>query len=292
MIFYLQKNILMKYNLSIIIAHYFSQQSGMLNPLQKTLTTIQDQVDDFNVEIIIADDGSSYSESIVENYSEKIRIKSDSRDVFYITDEKLSNFTYNNNLNNSLIKKWVYLPKLKKCMSKARVTNYAVNLSESENLLFLDDDNYFISSDSIKNIIELFKKYNFVVGQIKDNNNRLRKYGSYRVQGTTIGMNKKIFLDIGGLGEWTEEFSCGIDSDLWIKIYEYFQLNKNLKACYTNKLSTYDSYSKRWKKYTKFLQDFKLKRKFNTKYRCKNYKNFKLNPSRNKKLWIENKTHE
>jgi hypothetical protein len=71
MIFYLQKNILMKYNLSIIIAHYFSHQSGMLNPLQKTLTTIQDQVDDFNVEIIIEDDGSSYSESIVENYSKR-----------------------------------------------------------------------------------------------------------------------------------------------------------------------------------------------------------------------------
>ena len=282
----------MKYDISIIISHYISSDSKLKNPLKKTLQTINDQIKNFNVEIIIADDGSDYSNCIVENHSEKINIQSDDRDIYFLKDKELINFLFENNLNFSAIKKWVYLPKLKQCMSKARVMNYATKLSKANNILFLDDDNYLISKNSIKNTIELFKKYNFIIGQIKDNNNRLRKYNSYRVQGTTICLNKKILTDINGLGEWTEEFSCGIDSDLWIKLYNYFQKNQNLKACFTDKLSTFDSYSKRWKKFTKFLQDFKLKRKFNTLYKCKNYKSFKLNPSRNKKLWIENLINE
>ena len=71
-------------------------------------------------------------------------------------------------------------------MSKARVLNYAYKISQNENLLFLDDDNYFISQNSVQNILYLFNKYSFIVGQIKDNNERLRLFKSNRVQGTTI----------------------------------------------------------------------------------------------------------
>ena len=70
------------------------------------------------------------------------------------------------------INKWVYIPKTKNCMSKARVTNYAVNLCNSDNLLLLDDDNYLTSNHSIVNIINLFKDFHFIVGQIKDNNQK------------------------------------------------------------------------------------------------------------------------
>ena len=171
-------------------------------------------------------------------------------------------------------------------MSKSRVLNYAVKKSSFENLLFLDDDNYFISDNSIEDTMKLFNDYNFIVGQIKDNNGRLRKFTSNRVQGTTIAINKKILLDVGGFGEWTEEFSCGIDSDLWIKLFNYYKQNQ-LNACYTNKLSTYDSHSKRWGKYTSFFKDFRLKKKFYEMYNCKNYKNKKYNNSRNKELWIK-----
>ena len=61
-------------------------------------------------------------------------------------------------------------------MNKAFVTNCAVSISQSENLLFLDDDNYFISNNSIDSLINLFKDYDLVFGQIKDNNNRYRAY--------------------------------------------------------------------------------------------------------------------
>ena len=101
-------------------------------------------------------------------------------------------------------------------------------------------------------------------------------------------MNKDIFLQINGFGEWTEKHSCGVDSDFWIKLYNLFQINNNLKACYSNKISTYDSFSKRWKKYTKIFKEIKLKKDFFELYGCKNYKNAKYNLSRNKTLWMDN----
>ena len=259
-----------------------------LNPLIKTLESINSQKNNYNIEIIIADDGSDYTNDIINNFSKKKSIKDDKRDIYISNNNKLSLWLKNKNINPDLISNWVYIPKYINCMSKARVVNQAVELSSSDYLCFLDDDNYLISNNSIENIINLFKNYNLIIGQIKDNNGKYRKYSSYRVQGTTIAVKKDIIESINGFGEWTEEFSCGVDSDLWIKLFKYFNKDKNLKACYTNQFSTYDSYSKRWKKYTKFFKEIKLRNFFYEKYNCKSYKNYKYNLSRQKKLWIKN----
>tara|TARA_B100000401_G_C52715388_1_gene675953 strand:+ start:251 stop:1102 length:852 start_codon:yes stop_codon:yes gene_type:complete len=279
----------MKNNLSIIIAHYYPNSSDYKNPLIKTLETINNEYQlNENLEVIIADDGSSYSNSIVNDYSKKINIENDNRDIYILENEKLKNFLNKTSIRYPFIKSWVYLPKLVKCMSKARVLNYAYKISQNENLLFLDDDNYFISQNSVQNILYLFNKYSFIVGQIKDNNERLRLFKSNRVQGTTIGIKKNILDDIKGFSDWTEEFSCGIDSDLWIRIYNHFIINTNLRACYTNKISTFDSHSKRWGKFTKFFKDWYIRKKFRELYQIKNYKRGCYNPSRKKEIWIEN----
>ena len=278
----------MKNKISIIVSHYYPDTKDFKNPLLETLKSIdKENLDPKNFEVIIADDGSHYSKSIIDNHSKKIKIKNDTRSVYLAENESLNHFFKKNFIQYDFIKKWVYLPKLKSCMSKSRVLNYAVKKSSFENLLFLDDDNYFISDSSIENTMKLFNDYNFIVGQIKDNNGRLRKFTSNRVQGTTIAINKKILLEIGGFGEWTEEFSCGIDSDLWIRLFDYYKQNQ-FNACYTNKISTYDSHSKRWGKYTSLFKDFRLKKKFYEMYNCKNYKSSKHNESRNKILWIKN----
>lgn len=275
------------YDLSIIIAHYLPAKLKHSNPLVKTLNLIDQQKENFNIEVIIADDGSSYTKHIQSKYDEIIQNNKTDRKIYYIESNKINDLITTLKLNTNIINKWVYLPKNKQCMSKARVINASVKLSSSNNLLFLDDDNYFISDNSILNLLNLFKQYDFIVGQIKDNNNKKRSYNSKRVQGTTIALKKNIFYNIKGLGEWTEKYSCGIDSDLWIKLYQYYCNNK-FKSCYTNQISTFDSFSKRWGKYTKFLGDFKLKKEFNNLYGCKNYRNIRHNLSRNKKLWIKN----
>ena len=279
----------MKDKLTIIIAHYLPKNVDYVNPLLKTLNSIESQLASIvDLEIIIADDGSNYSKSIIENYSVKEEIKNDSRDFYILKNEKLNDFLEKNCIKSNCVNKWIYLPKLLKCMSKSRVLNQAIKISNSDNLLFLDDDNYFISLNTIDNLSILFKQYDFIVGQIKDNNGRFRAYSSKRVQGTTFAIKKKILTAVNGFGEWTEDFSCGVDSDIWIKIYDYFNKNKQLKACYTNQISTYDSHSKRWGKFTNFFKEWYLRKKFQSLYNCKNYKSARYNKSRNKSLWIKN----
>jgi len=274
----------MTYDLSIIVAH-FKPENLLDNPLLKTINEINHQKKEYKVEVTISDDGSFYNYSFLDNYS---RIKKiDNKNIYILENKELKDFLIKEDLKVDGITKWIHFPKINNSMNKAFVTNCGVSLSQSDKLLFLDDDNYFISNNSIENLINLFNNYDLVFGQIKDNNNRFRSYESYRVQGTTIGIKKEIFNKIGGLGEWTSEFSCAVDSDFWIKLYNYY-ISSNLKGCYTNQISTYDSFSKRWKKYTKFFKEIKLRKKFNKLYNCKNYKNYRSNLSRQKKLWLDN----
>ena len=274
----------MQYDLSIIIAH-FKPRDLTGNPLIKTITEINNQKDQYKIEIIIADDGSLYDYPFEENYSSIGSFKE--KDVYILDDKILKEFLLGQDLDIKGISKWAHYPKINNSMNKAFITNCAVNISKSKNLLLLDDDNYFISKKSIESLVKLFENYDLVFGQIKDNNNRYRSYESYRVQGTTIGIKKNIFNEIGGLGEWTSEFSCAVDSDFWIKLYNYYNQYK-ISGCYTNQISTYDSFSKRWKKYTKFFKEIRLKKKFNKLYSCKNYKSYRSNYSRQKKLWLDN----
>ena len=274
----------MTYDLSIIVAH-FKPENLLDNPLLKTIYKINQQKKEYKVEVTISDDGSFYNHSFLDNYSRIEKI--DNKNIYILENKELKDFLIKQNLKVDGITKWIHFPKINNSMNKAFVTNCGVSLSQSDKLLFLDDDNYFISNNSIENLINLFNNYDLVFGQIKDNNSRFRSYESYRVQGTTIGIKKEIFNKIGGLGEWTSEFSCAVDSDFWIKLYNYY-INSNLKGCYTNQISTYDSFSKRWKKYTKFFKEIKLRKKFNKLYNCKNYKNYRSNLSRQKKLWLDN----
>ena len=279
-----------KKDLSIIIAHYIPNEKKE-NPLCKIISVIEEQ-NYKDIEIIISDDGSDYTKKYVSDTCKKEAIKNDSRQIYFFEGEYLQKILKENNIKSDKIKKWIYLPKKIKCMSKARVANFSAKHASSNNLLFLDDDNYFIYNNSIKNLLKLFKTYDFIVGQIKDKNGTLRSYDSNRVQGTTIAINKDIFFKIGGFGEWTEKFSCGVDSDFWIKVFSYFNKNNNLKACFTNKISTFDSYSKRWKKYTKIFKELFIRMEFYHRYKCINYKSSIFNLSRNKKLWMENLINE
>tara|TARA_A100001011_G_scaffold400672_1_gene517449 strand:+ start:4052 stop:4906 length:855 start_codon:yes stop_codon:yes gene_type:complete len=278
-----------KPSLSIIIAHYcISQSSDHYNSFLKNLEIIKSQSKNYDIEIIICDDGSEYSKEIMGKNSESIKISNDPRKIFILKKTRLESWLNKIRIENYLIKKWIYMPKTKLCMSKARLWNYSTKISGSDYLLFLDDDNYFVSKNTIRNTIELFNSYDIIFGQIKDNNNKLRSYNSNRVQGTTIGIKKFIINDINGFGEWTEKTSCGIDSDLWIKLFNYYNKNKETNICYTNLISTYDSCSKRWRRYTKIFKELQLRREFSNRHGISFYKNPKYNKSRQKKLWITN----
>ena len=56
--------LLMKTDLSIIISHYAPDLTKFQNPLLKTIEEIENQKFNCNIEVIIADDGSQYSNKI------------------------------------------------------------------------------------------------------------------------------------------------------------------------------------------------------------------------------------
>ena len=72
----------MNYKLSIIIAHYLPNALGSQNPLIKTLNIINQQKENFNIEVIVADDGSKYSKQIITNHSRLIEINNSHRKLY------------------------------------------------------------------------------------------------------------------------------------------------------------------------------------------------------------------
>ena len=105
--------------------------------------------------------------------------------------------------------------------------------------------------------------------------------------GNPFGIIKHHIVEAGLFGVWTEKVSCGIDSDLWWKLYQYFQEYPLLQACYTSDIQTFDSCNKRWKTHINtFFRNYALKKLFNEIHGCKNYKSVNHNPSRNKSNWI------
>ena len=273
-------------DLSIIIAHYDpGSHPGCLNSFQKTLTEISAQKAGYKIEIIIADDGSASNENVIQNSTSQLN--ESGKIIYNLTGEKLEQWKAEKGYNYTEIRHWLYLPKTEQVMSKARIGNAATSLASSDNLLFLDDDNYFTTENSIDVIMNLLEDYQLVFGQVQDSNGRYRSYTSKRVQGTTIAVKKEVIKNAGGFGDWTEAVSSAVDSDIWWKLYQYFQKNPDLKACYTSQFQTVDSCSKRWKPHIKqFFRHRAVKKEFNKIHLCPNYRNPNDNPSRIKSNWM------
>ncbi|RMZ49881.1 glycosyltransferase family 2 protein [Candidatus Marinimicrobia bacterium PRS2] len=273
-------------DLSIIIAHYDpGSHPNCLDSFHKTLTNIEAQKGNHSIEIIIADDGSASNEDVIQISTRQIN--ESGKIIYNLTGEKLEQWKVEKGYNYTEIRHWLYLPKTEQVMSKARIGNAATSLASSDNLLFLDDDNYFISENSIEAILNLLKDYWLAFGQVQDSNGRYRPYTSNRVQGTTIAVKKEVIKNAGGFGDWTEVISSAVDSDIWWKLYWYFQKNPELKACYTSQFQTVDSCSKRWKPHIKqFFRHRSVKKEFNKIHGCPNYRNPSDNPSRIKSNWM------
>ncbi len=273
--------------LSIIIAHFDpGNHPHCFDSFCRTLEEINKQKSKHSIEIIIADDGSPMNSNI--SSMDVNSINWNDRIIFDMVNHKLLHFLNRKKLPGiEDISHWLYLPKNPICMSKARLWNAAASISKSEYLLFLDDDNYFISENSIQNVIKLLQNYSVVFGQIKDSNGRFRKYSSNRVQGTTFAIKKDVLKNIGGFGEWTEKTSCGIDSDFWFKLHKYFSDQKEIQVCYTDTIQSIDSCSKRWRPQIKHIfRNRKIKNQFFEIHGCIDYKSTVHNPSRVKSNWI------
>jgi len=274
-------------DVSIIIAHYDpGNNAECREAFQETLRRIQRQTDSLSAEVIVADDGSPENGHIHSLTREKIY--SDDRQEALLRGKELADWIGDKDPVLQVVTHWLYLPKKELCLAKARLWNLATHLADSPLLVFFDDDNYMLQDSALKHCLSLLKTYELVFGQIQDNSGRFRPYSSHRVQGTTFGVHRQILEAIGGFGEWTETVSSGIDSDLWWKLFQHFQRNPELRACYTTEFQTRDSCSKRWKPFIRqFFRHRAVARQFQLQHGCKNYRSVQHNPSRNKANWIQ-----
>ena len=130
----------MKKNLSIIIAHYNPNKDDFINPIFETLDIIENQLEGFNIEVIIADDGSYYSQDIINNYSKKESISDDDR-YFYTYSFKITDHYLH-----------VHFPQFI-MNSKPTFEELKEYINTPIHWLFYSYPNYILSSDRIFNKI-------------------------------------------------------------------------------------------------------------------------------------------
>ena len=125
-------------DLSIIIPHYHpGNHPSSIESFHNTLKQIESQKGDYEIEVIIADDGSVTHQDIQSLGSPLT--DSDEQIIYQLKGNTLSNWKHENNFNYSSISHWLYLPKIKPMMSKARIGNAAVTMVSYENLFLAGD---------------------------------------------------------------------------------------------------------------------------------------------------------
>jgi len=278
----------LKVDLSIILAHYLPEPSHpCLEAVKRTLETLESQVSNLEIEIIVCDDGSLPPEKTI-NFQSEIPL-ADGRICQDYQHDAAQAIAHNRlEVTSQHLSHWLYLPRTKNVSSKARLWNLAASIAKSDKLIYFDDDNYFLTPDSLTRFHSLLNEYKLVFGQIVDSNGRARPYSSHRVQGSTFGLHKELLDSSGGFGEWTEIVSSGIDSDLWFKLYNELKNDDPHSAAFTSDIQTFDSCSKRWKPFVgSFFRHRAVRKEFYKQNQCKDYRSVKQNPSRDKTLWIK-----
>jgi len=254
---------------SIIIAHYAPDETYR-KILKETIKSIRNQVFDGKVEIIVTDDGSDWARDLI-NADQEITFysKNDIQNCSKLQDLAIDLFIAKRRDNT---------------YCKAKLWNLATSCSKYSHLIFLDDDHYLKNIKSLRIYSSLFGKYRFIIGRIQESSGLYRLYSHFTVQGTNIGIEKKLLAEVGGFGEYTSQWGRGEDSDIFLKIYQYAQQKSQLPiAGYAGNIITRDMASGRWKKCKGseeiFIQGFQ------TLYGTPPH-DVSLNKSRDKKLWV------
>ncbi len=255
--------------ISLIICHY-APEIKYRDILIDTLKSIHSQKFDDEIETIIVDDGSIWSEKILNPGEDLIILNK-----LQIKEQPL--------LNDMNIDYYI-LKRRNNYFNKPLLCNKALEIVKNEYIIFLDDDHSFASINALTLYREYFKKYDFVIGRIKRWDGIYHLYPDRRVQGTNFGIKKQLIQKIGAFEPKSSHWGLGEDSDLFYKIFK--ELTKDSadkkKACYAYDIMTIDNCSGRWYKCIGGVDEF--------------FKGFQeihgvhpkiSNPYRQKSLWVE-----
>ncbi len=254
-------------DIDIFITHFDPDKTTLRyrKILKQSIKSIRKQKFAGKINIIIADDGSQWSEELAPSKGYKIYSK-----------EEISK---NKNLKDLDIDLYI-VKKREESFGKAPLLNFAVKQTTSNNLIFLDDDHPFLTKKSVSKYFSHLSNYDFVLGSLINQNWRVRRFHYSLVQGTNFGLSRSLFNRIGGFGEHTSQWGCGVDPDLFWRVYKDLSQSSIKKAIFDPFIITRDIAKGRW--HFKSDREF-AKIDFKKKYGTDMHKN----DSRNKNLWMD-----
>ncbi len=273
--------------ISVVITHYAPPTNSeyFQKVLVKTIESVRSQNINFEVEIIICDDGSPRLSFLGSNENE-------------IIDLSKLKIKQHEALKGLEVDRYLYINSGNKYY-RSRLMHRAYSTTQYKKIVALDDDNPFILKDSLARYDKYLTKYEFVRGRIISANGIPQLYSTTAVQGTNLGFKKDVYKQIGGLGNYLFEGLSGADDDLTWQIYNYLKTtfpNKK-KACYAGDIMTRDLLNGRWvnNSYSTSINAIEnhvqrkdeINRLFNLNFIKEYGINPINNPSRDKKLWME-----
>lgn len=273
----------LKKKATVFIQHYApeSQRDLYRNALKRCIKSIRDQSDSDKVNIVITDDGSEWSKGLLpENAGYEI----------HAYDKKsLDQFNIFNDID---VDAYLY-KKRTGYFSKGIMWNGALSLTQSENLIFMDDDHYFEHQDCLTLYFQYLNTYSLVIGntrtyKFRDNdgiNHMINLgYDSPVVQGSNFGIHRTLMEKVGGFDSSTFLWGTGDDPALFWKLYLSLRptdKDRIMKACYVDDILTHNPYSGRWREDCRLSLELFI-RDFMRLYGV----HPNSNPSRNRKTWV------
>jgi hypothetical protein len=272
--------------ISVIIAHYAPpiNTNYYRNILKKTIQSIRSQKVDFDVEIIVCDDGSAWSGSLATNKG--------------ITELDESQIKSSYPLNDLDVNRYLLLPDSGKYLGIV-LKHRAFEIANYNKIVVLDDDHPFIKNDSLSRYDNYLEKYEFVRGRLIGPTGIPKLFSSKNVQGSNYGLKRELYFSFGGYADFLFVNANNEDADIHWQVYkklaETYPGQK--KACFAGEIVTKDLASNRWVERSEnsalgelrssgestYPNKDPLVDSFIAEYGVNPYDN----PSRNKSLWME-----
>ncbi len=222
--------------ISVIISHYEPSKDITIcrRFLSRTIESVRNQHVNFEVEIIICDDGSFWSQNIC----------GENRDLIDMKKEQIIN---NRLLCDLDVDRYIYLYN-NNAYRRVKIQHIAFLTSKFNKIVALDDDHPLYFKKSLSRFYHYLDKYEFVRGRIIKSNGMPQTFFTRNVQGTTYGLTKSLYKKMGGFGEYLFDNSCGDDDDLNWKVYNILFNNypDKRRACYAGEIITRDQLTSRW----------------------------------------------
>lgn len=274
--------------ITVVISHFAPKENEKecRSLLLDAIASIRMQSVDFEIEIIVCDDGSSWSSVIGKDENTIVdlnKIQMVQFDIFKDVDAD----------------RYLYLNSGSKYL-RAKLLHHAYSNAKYEKVVTLDDDHHFRKRDDLTKYFHYLDRYEFVRGRIIGPDGIPQLFETTAVQGTNQAFTKDIYNSIGGLGSYLFEGLSGADDDLTWQFYD-FLINKypsEIKAAYAGEICTHDRAGSRWVNSSFSISidqliDFnQRKNEINTVFEDEFIRKYGVsptseNPCRNKSLWME-----